>query len=221
MALPLTKLNRWLSRPCSIRSFLTRLILGALGLLLVFSIFMMVLFARQEQANRRRALEDTTRALALAIDQEIESSITNLEALATSEPLDVGTVSVFRPATARILRSQDSWKRLTLFDPKGQALLTIAKPLVEDSGQISRENLDAVIRTRLPVISDFPKPQSREDAINIHVPVVRERTIIYIVTAAIESRVFTEILARQKVPEEWRYTVRQQAHYYRSQPRGG
>jgi hypothetical protein len=56
---------------------------------------MMVLFARQEQANRQRGLKDTTRALALAIDQEIESSVTNLTALATSEPLDFGSCRNF------------------------------------------------------------------------------------------------------------------------------
>lgn len=188
-------------------SFLTRLIMGAVGPLLVFSIFIMILFARQEQTNRKRGVEDITRALALAIDQELESSITNLEALATSEPLDVGAVNVFRAAAARILQTQNSWKSLTLFDPKGNALMEIAKPLVEDSGGISRENLQTVMRTRLPVISDFPGADSRENGINIHVPVVRERTIIYILTAAIEPRVFTEILARQKVPNAWLGTL--------------
>lgn len=207
MASPSLKLNSWFTRPLSMHSFLTRLIVGALGPLLVFSIFIMILFARQEQANRRRSLEDTTRALALAIDQEIESSITNLEALATSEPLDVGAVKVFRAAAARILRTRTSWKRLTLFDPKGQALMSIAKPLFEDTGVISRENLDTVMRTWLPVISDFPSPDSHENGINVHVPVVREGTIIYILTATIEPRVFTEILTRQKVPKEWLGTL--------------
>ena len=207
MESPIPKSNSWFSRPLSIHSFLTRLIIGALAPLLVFAIFIMILFARQEQANRRRGLEDTTRALALAIDQEIESSITNLEALATSEPLDVGAVEAFRAAAARILRTQNSWVRLTLFDPEGQALMSIAKPLVERSGGISRENLAAVMRTRLPVISDFPGPESRENGINIYVPVVREKTIIYVLTAAIEPQVFTEILARQKVPKEWLGTL--------------
>jgi len=200
-------MRSWLNRPRSIQSFLTRLILGALGPLLVFSIIIMVLFARQEQVNRRRGLEDTTRALALAIDQEIESSITNLAALATSEPLDAGEVPLFRPVAARILRTQDSWKGLTLFDPKGQILMSIAKPLVENAGAISREHLDTVVRTRLPVITNFPNPWSRDDTINIHVPVVRERTTINVLSAAIDPLVFTEILMRQKVPQEWRATL--------------
>ncbi|MGE5306891.1 MAG: ATP-binding protein [Alphaproteobacteria bacterium] len=201
------KTARWSRRPLSMNRYLVRLIIGALGPLLLFSIFMMILFARQEQANRRRGLEDTTRALALAIDQEIESSITNLGALATSEPLDVGDVKVFRAVAARILRTQDSWTRLTLFDPRGQSLMSIAKPLVEDSGVISRENLDAVMKSRLPVISDFLSGESREKVINVHVPVVREGKIIYILTAAIDPGVFTRILVQQKLQKEWLGTL--------------
>lgn len=197
----------WFSRPTTLHYYLIRLILAGLVPLLCFAIFMMVLFARQEQANRQRSLQDTSRALALAIDQEIDSSITTLEVLATSEPLDAGAVSVFRPAAARIFAGQNGWQSLSLFDPKGRALMTVAKPLIEGTEQIGRETLDTVIRTRLPVIGDFPSSRNGGNAINIHVPVVRERTLIYVVSAAIEPRLFGEILARQKVPEKWRVTL--------------
>src|SRR3982751_3452033 len=130
MTLLRTHLRSWRARPASLNSYLIRLIIAGLGPILVFSVFMMVLFARQEQANRRRGLEDTARALALAIDREIESSITNLQALATSESLDVGAVNVFRSGAARILRTQKSWKSISLFDPQGRQLANLAKPLV-------------------------------------------------------------------------------------------
>ncbi|HET9916159.1 MAG TPA: ATP-binding protein, partial [Candidatus Binatia bacterium] len=120
---------------------------------------------------------------------------------------DVGAVSVFRPAAARILRSQDSWKRLTLFDPKGQALMSLAKPLVQSPGAISRENLEAVLRTRQPVIGNFAGPESGENGVSIHVPVERERVIIFILTAAIDPQAFTAILAQQKVPQDWLGTL--------------
>ncbi len=198
-----THLRGWCTRPASLNSYLIRLIIAGLGPILLFSVFMMVLFARQEQANRRRGLEDTARALALAIDREIDSSVTNLEALATSESLDVGAVNVFRAIAARILNTQKSWQSITLFDPKGQRLVSIANPLVENSSGISRESLNSVLRTRRPVISDFPATDSRENGINIHVPVVREQTLIYVLTAAIEPRIFTDILVQQKLPDSW------------------
>jgi len=197
----------WFSRPITLNSYLIRLIIGGLGPLLIFSILMMVLFARQEQANRRRGLEDTARALTLAIDQEIESSITNLEALATSEPLDFGRVDIFRTIAARFLRSQNRWKSITIFDPAGKQLATISKFLAEEGGGISREHLDRIVRTRSPVISDFPGSGSAEEGISIHVPVVREQTLIYVLTATIEPLTFSDILAQQQLPDEWRGTL--------------
>ena len=198
---------RRFDEPTALNGYLVRLIFVGLVPILVFSVFMMVLFARQEQANRRRGLEDTARALALAIDREIDSSITNLQALATSESLDVGAVNVFRSVAARILRTQKSWKGISLFDPRGQQLASLTKPLVEPPTGISRESLEAVLRTRRPFISDFPPASSSESGVNIHVPVVRENTIIYILTAAIEPQVFTDILLQQKLLPSWVGTV--------------
>lgn len=196
-------LARWFAQPTTLNAYLIRLIIAGLGPILIFSVFMMVLFARQEQANRQRGLEDTARALALAVDREIESSVTNLQALATSESLDVGAVNVFRAIAARILLTQRSWNSITLFDPQGRRLVNIAKPLVEGSSEISRASLNEILRTWRPVISNFLTTDDRESGINIHIPVVRDRTIIYVLTAAIEPQVFSDILVQQKLPETW------------------
>ncbi len=203
MPLLLPKLNRVFAQPISLNSYLIRLIIGALGPLLVFSIFMMVLFARQEQANRSRGLEGTARSVALAVDQEIASSITNLEALATSEPLDVGAVNVFQEVAARFLKTQNNWRSLALFNPQGQRLASMRKSPDIESIHISPGKLEDVMRTRQPTISDFPDVDMGGSGINVHVPVVRDRTIIYILSAALDPRVFTEILAQQKFPTEW------------------
>jgi PAS domain S-box-containing protein len=193
--------------PVYLNAYLSRLILGALGPLLLFSIFITVLFARQEQANRRAGLESTARALALAIDQEVKSSITNLESLATSEPLDVGAVGVFKAAANRILRTQESWQSLTLFDPQGRRVASFVKPLAVELTRINRESLAGITRTRRPLISDFPNSGTQDGSISIHVPVVRDNTLIYILSAAIDPRVFTAILVAQKIPQDWVGTV--------------
>jgi PAS domain S-box-containing protein len=200
-------LARCFSRPISLNRHLIRLIVGGLAPLLIFSIVMMVLFARQEQANRRRGLEDTARALALAVDLEIKASLTNLEALATADPLDFGLVDSFREIVVRIFRTQKSWKSIMLFDTSGRRLFSITKPQGADPGNISPENLTEVLRTRRPVISDYSADDYHERGINIHVPVRRENKIVYVITAAIEPQIFTDILLRQQIPSEWRGTL--------------
>jgi PAS domain S-box-containing protein len=207
MASPEVLLTRWFSRRTTLNTHLVRLIIGGLGPLLIFSILMMVLFARQEQGNRRRGLQDTARALALAIDQGIESSVTNLEALATSEPLDFGRVEIFRTVAARFLRAQRDWNSIALFDPKGVRLTSIAKPHYEEGGSLNAQDLDQILRAQRVVVSDFPGPDVEETSISIHVPVVRERTIIYILSAAVDARMFNDILAQQKLPDAWLGTL--------------
>ena len=61
----------WFSRPTTLHYYLIRLILAGFVPLLCFAIFMMVLFARQEQTNRQRSLQDISRALALAMIRKL------------------------------------------------------------------------------------------------------------------------------------------------------
>jgi PAS domain S-box-containing protein len=205
----LSSLNFKHSGPIALNAYLNRLIIGALVPLLIFFIFMMVLFARQEQASRQRGLESTSRALILAVDQEIKSSITTLEALATSESLDVGEVRVFREVAERIFKTQENWQDLALFDPKGTRLAILAKPQTAKARQINHHSLEGVLQTQLPVVGDLSAADDSSDdsGISIHVPVVRDQTVIYILSAFIEPRAFTEILAPQKIPDKWLGTL--------------
>jgi PAS domain S-box-containing protein len=200
-------LVRWFSRPTSLNSYLISLIIGGVAPLLAFAIIMMVLFARQDQANRRRGLQDTARALTLAVDQELKSAITSLEALATAEPLDFGAVDIFRPVAARFLRTQPHWQRVTLFGPKGQSITTLSKPLAEDGGKIAGADLSYLLRTRRPVISDFPAADSGKKDIAIYIPVIREQVVIYVLSATIDPATFTEILVQQQLPTTWLGTL--------------
>lgn len=167
----------------------------------------MVLFTTQEQTNRRRGLQDMARSLTLAIDQEINASINHLEALATSEPLDYGAVDSFRNTAARILRTQDSWQSIMLFDPGGQKIVSVSKPLAAEPRGINRVSLNQVVRGRRPVISDFPEDGSVERGVHVYVPVAREGKIIYVLAATIEPYTFTNILTRQRIPPDWLVTL--------------
>jgi PAS domain S-box-containing protein len=57
------------------------------------------------------------------------------------------------------------------------------------------------------VVGDFPDSGSPEKGIHIHVPVVREQTLIFVLTATIEPRTLSDILAQQKLPDKWHGTL--------------
>jgi PAS domain S-box-containing protein len=206
MRLSLPQFRNRLDRPIPLKSYLIRLMIGVVAPLLLFAILMMVLFARQEQSYRRRGLESAARSLTLSVDQEINASITKLEAFATSEALDTGAVKVFEAAAERFVKTQDRWRSVTLFSPRGAPLISATENGAGRAG-ITREILTEVLQTRAPVVSYILESGPGRASVEIHVPVVRERTIIYVLSAAIEPWVYTEILARQKIPPEWVATL--------------
>ena len=63
--------------------------------LLIFAAVMTTLFERQQRASVERGLRDTARALTLAVDHELFASISVLQALAASEPLETGNLGSF------------------------------------------------------------------------------------------------------------------------------
>jgi hypothetical protein len=62
--------------------------------LLIFAAVMTTLFERQQRASVERGLRDTARALTVAVDHELFASISVLQALAASEPLETGNLSL-------------------------------------------------------------------------------------------------------------------------------
>ena len=123
MALFASLFSRPRLRPITLKSHLLKLILVGVLPLLIFSIGMVVLLARQERAALKRGLVETTRALTVALDKEFESSITALKGLATSEHLGIGDVIGFYDVTSRVLQSQTQWKKIIFLDSCGQAIV--------------------------------------------------------------------------------------------------
>src|SRR5262245_18565497 len=115
------------NRPATLRLHLIKLVLAGLAPLLIFSAGLILLFERQEQATLTRGLQETVRALRGALQLTFQSSITTLEALASSESLDAGAVVQFRGIAARVLGGQDDWAAVALFDTAGRQIFASFK----------------------------------------------------------------------------------------------
>ena len=74
----------------SLRTYLLTLTAGAVVPVLCFAGYLTFGLSRAEQEAVERGLVDTVSALASAVDRELASSVTALEALATSQSLDRG-----------------------------------------------------------------------------------------------------------------------------------
>ena len=78
--------------------------------------------AHQQRVQAERVGIELARAVATAVDAELRSAISVLEALATSLALDNADMSGFRERALRILDTQPHWAALSLADPSGTRL---------------------------------------------------------------------------------------------------
>jgi hypothetical protein len=83
-------------RPATpLRRQLITLVVVAVVPMLLFAFLMVALFGRLERRATERGLQEVSRALTLAVDREVETSIKALEALAGSLHLDAGDLASF------------------------------------------------------------------------------------------------------------------------------
>ena len=208
MALLGSLLLRWLPHPASLRFYLIKLVLTALAPLLIFSVGMIVILARQEKATLERGLLETTRALTLAVDREFDSSIITLTALATSEHLDSGALNEFYRICSRILQRQDNWRAIILVESSGRQLFNMAKPGGASlPGVIDRDTFTEAVRSGTPAVGNFSAVIANEANVSLYVPVLRQDRVKYVLTAVVGPHPFAAILAQQKLPPDWVGTI--------------
>ena len=90
--------------------------------LLLFAVLLTVVLHRHERDGRERGLRDTARALALAVDRELQGHIATLEALATSIHLDAPDLEQFRRDASRVMGAQPGWFNVAVFDRTGRTV---------------------------------------------------------------------------------------------------
>ncbi len=167
-------------------------------------------FANNRAASERRLLE-SARVDASALDREFDSTIRILEALATSPALDAGDFEAFYHEGRRVQATQPGWYTMTLVSvdgrqlvstrlPWGTPLLTVGEP----------DSLQRLVAMRAPVVGIAVRPQrgGSELLVPIRVPVVREGTLKYALSAIVNVDSLARVIPPQlPSSEEWTRTL--------------
>ena len=194
-----------------LRRHLITLVVVAVVPMLLFAFVMTALFGRLERRTTERGLQDVGRALTLAVDREIETSLRSLEALAASPQLDTGDVRSFYDHVQRVVPWQPRWRAVLLADAKGaielvstQPLGSVARPAIGD-----RDYFKELVATRKPVFSQIiadrsphPKP-----TIMMVVPVIRRGDLRYVLGASLDLSAVSGFMAEQTLPAAWTATI--------------
>lgn len=166
---------------------------------------MVVLSARSEREVFERGATERTRALITAVDAQLKSSISTLEALATSRHLDRGDLRSFYDDSVRVLKSQPGWRTIIVSLPSGESLLNLLRPLgAELAPVVEKRSFNQVLKTFKPAVGDILfGPLTETYDFVIRVPVLRDSRIVYVLSAVIDSRTMDALLSPQKLPPNW------------------
>ena len=193
------------ARGALLRSHLRLLTVATLLPVVVFALVAAVLLAQREKAVFERGARERVLALATAIDAGLGSSVTTLQALATSRSLDAGDLARFHEEAMRVLASQPDWIAVNLASPSGQQILSTLRPFGEPLPPVTEHSsFDEAVRTGRPVITNvvFGRLTQRWD-FGVRVPVLRERAVRFVLTAFVDPAAMHRLLAAQRLPPDW------------------
>ena len=185
-----------------LRNHFVVLVAATLLPVLVLAVTVVLLVQRERHASMQRGLQDTARALAAAVDRELDSSVTALETLGDSPALDEGNLAAFYEHARRARADNPRWLTVYLVETSGRQIMTLLRPLgapLPDAGDT--DYVRAVLDTRRPYVSDLSVGViSRRHIIAINVPVLRAGRLRYVLGASLVTDALADLLAQQVGP---------------------
>lgn len=204
-----------------LRAHLIVLVAAAVLPLLLFAVVIVL----QDLAERReimdRGMQDTVRALSLAVDGEVKTSLAVLQTLAASPYLDRGDLAHFHEICVRTMRDRPA-AYVVLFDTSGKALVNSSRPYgvslpnpltaTRPAGADPRypevplgggDPVKNVLESGAAVVSDlFISLVTRGPRIGLDVPVVRAGELRYVLEMSIDAAELTRVLEGQRPPAD-------------------
>ncbi len=180
-----------------IRTHLVMLVGAVLLPVLIFAAVLTGLFWLQQRANFDQRYLEQVRAVSLALDTEIQTSIRVLDALEFTSEIDLRQPSQFANKARRLLLSQPSWSAIVLADPAGNRIIEVGRET--DSlprGAVDSNTFKRVVGTQAPAVSGFVRLEDGRRVTEIAVPVVRRNAMTYVLVAYIDASFWLGFMGR-------------------------
>jgi PAS domain S-box-containing protein len=188
-----------------LRSHVFILVAATLAPVLVFAAIGSVLFVRYERETFQRGAMERTLALVTAVDSVLRGSVTTLQGLAALPSLERDDLRAFHAQAAGLLRSQEDWLTINLALLSGEQVVNVLSPYGTPLMTIpERPSFNRVLATKQPAIGSLVLGRFT-DAYDfaVRVPVLRDGTPVYVLSAFVSPRAIDRLLAAQRLPAEW------------------
>jgi signal transduction histidine kinase/CheY-like chemotaxis protein len=188
-----------------LRTHLFLLTVAAVVPVVLFSAALIVYHARLERSTVERGMRDTARALALALDGDIQDVKNGIEALALSRHLDSRDLRRFYDEAVTVSKGFGGWAVLS--DPSGRQLLNTSRPFdaaLPTPPATSLAMMRSVASSRRTFVSSvFIGTVSRKPAVIVAVPIIREGEVRYVLDFPFEPTQFTNLLRAAALSPDW------------------
>lgn len=184
-------------RPMSLRGHLLRLVLVTLVPMALLGAVLIGWLVTHQRDRIAAGVQETAKALALTLDREIAANIAALEALAGLDVLTSGDLRAFYERSQLAHRQHPYWNNIALIDAGGQQLTNTALPFGAKLPSVAHfDFVQRLIATRRPVVSDMIQgPVVSKPIIVVLVPVLRDGALKYILSAVVNPRTWSDLLA--------------------------
>ncbi|HEX9443775.1 MAG TPA: PAS domain S-box protein, partial [Candidatus Binatia bacterium] len=194
-----------------IRSHLVILVLGAVLPILAFSAVMTGVFWRQQRTAFDDRFLDRVRAMAIALDRELDGNIRALEVLGQSPYLRSGDLQRFYEHAERARATQPTWRNVILIDAaSGRQALNLRRPFgmpLPPSGLDQAVLMEMVKADRRFVAPLSKGPVSGEYATRVMVPVGSNPLQPYVLVAVIDQASWLKFLSSYPVAPDATMTM--------------
>src|SRR6185436_3503975 len=184
-----------------IRARLVGLVFAAVLPVLAFSAVMTIVFWHQQRAAFEQRFLERVRAMAIALDRELEASIRALEALSGTREVDDGDLEAFAERARRMREAEPTWATVVLAAPDGTQLVNLAHPPGEPRPNLyDRPSFQQALTTARPAVSRLQHSMmSGGWSTGVAVPVMRDGKVRYVLCAGIDESVWQMFLSRYPV----------------------
>jgi len=195
----------------SLRARLLWLVGVALLPVALFALASLIALGQQQREQARQALVDRARAVASAVDLELQESVAALQVLALARSLDTGDLRRFHADAAVAAGARATWEGIVLTDLAGKWLLStrlpFGAPMPGRGTVVEPESFAVLVAGGRPVIGNIAKGPGGRYLFPVRVAVTRGGQARYVLTALVDPADMLGILQRQKVPPQSVVTI--------------
>ncbi|MES2889119.1 MAG: ATP-binding protein [Pseudomonadota bacterium] len=189
------------------RSLLSLAALGLLPVTLLGAWGVWTTFQAQQQDQQRSILE-LSRALATAVESELNGTVSALSVASKSPALAKGDLRAFHELMRSEVVLRPEWLSVTLADAQGRLLFRSSVPYGSADIRLSEPlSMAQALRARRPVVGSLAVGHRGEAAFPVRWPVVVDDQLAYVLTAAVKPDRILEVVNKQQVPESWVLSV--------------